>query len=238
MKTNNAIVSGAPKWVPNPNGVLGLLVLCSMLLTGVAWAETRVERTIGVGWDNGLTLRYWVAGQWELAIGAGPDDHLIKEESRAWRLDTPPGLNGQLEIPTDQREEHGWVRFQIGRLMASRDNLDLVLFSGLTHEWSSEQTKSEIFDPVVADYDMRDVDRYTKIWSLELGLRPSWRPVDFLTIEMAFGLRFNWESWEQTQLESQAGTDGHDRTITDGHGRSFDDFGWDGVTSLQFIFWL
>ena len=79
-----------------------------------AGAQEPVQRRWGFGWDDGLTLRYWLGGKWELALSAGPDDYLVKDEVRSWNLTDPPQLQGQLEIPRDQRDEHGWVRFQAG----------------------------------------------------------------------------------------------------------------------------
>jgi hypothetical protein len=62
--------------------------------------------------------------------------------------------------------------------------------------------------------------------------------VDFLTIETAFGLNFSWDNWHQRSVATYAGFPEADVIELDGHGRSFADFGWEGFSSLQFMFWF
>jgi len=197
-----------------------------------------VDRHWGIGWDSGLTVRYWLGGKWELALYAGPDDYLVKDEVQSWNLEDPPSLQGQLEVPRDQRDEHGWVRFQAGRLITRQKTLALVGYAGVVYEWIDHQDRRLELDSLAGDYDTLEITRFTHHWVLALGLRPSWQPADFLTIEMGFGLNFTWESWDQTMTQTWAGIEGESVMVTTGHGRSFQDFGWEGLSSLQFIFWF
>lgn len=219
-----------------------VIILGWVLLTigfgSAARAQEPVDRHWGIGWDDGLTVRYWLAEKWELALAAGPDDYLVKDEVRSWNLEDPPPLQGQLEVPRDTRDEHGWVRFQVGRLITRQRTLALVGYTGVVYEWIDHQDRRLELDSLAGDYDTFEITRFTHHWVLALGLRPSWQPTDFLTIEMSFGLNFAWESWDQTTTRTWAGIEGQSREITSGHGRSFQDFGWEGLSSLQFIFWF
>lgn len=220
---------------------IGLVWLClaiGMGGSGSALAQAPVDRGWGFGWDDGLTLRRWLGGVWEIGLAAGPDDYLIKDEVRTYDPTWPQDLNGRLEVPRDLRDEHGWVRLQLGRLVAHRDDLTLVGFVGGTYEWIDHQERRLALDELMGDYDTFELDRFTSHWVLDFGLRPAWRATEFLTIETAFTLRFSWENWDQVVGESWAGFDDEVVTSTSGHGRSFSDAGWEGTSSLQFLFWF
>ncbi|MCB1185027.1 hypothetical protein KDM41_16505 [bacterium] len=214
------------------------LVLATLLGAGVAAAaDAAAPRTWGFGWDEGLTVRRVLVDVWELSVAAGPDDNLLKIEERAWDPYTPSVWDGVLEVPLDTREEHGWVRAQVGRRVAARGPLALTAFTGLTYNWIDGQERALVLDDLVGDYDSYERDRFTERWILAAGLRPAWRATDFLTIEFAFGLRFVWESWDETVVEQDAGTADPIRHERSSHGRAFEDFGWEGLASLQFFFW-
>lgn len=216
-----------------------LWVLCALLLaTGSAVAGDRPDdrQVWGLGWSDGLTLRYCPGG-WQLGLAAGPDDYLVKEEHWDRIATDPEPVQGLLELPVDEREEHGWVRFRAGHRLRSRGRLSLTAFAGLSYEWIDHQERSLELDPLVGDYDTFELDRYTDFWILEGGLRPSWRVTDWLTCEFSFGLRYVWEEWDQHTTATWAGMEESDRTSADGTGNRFQDFGWEGVSSLGFLFW-
>lgn len=217
-----------------------ILALVGLLVSipGLGLGQEPVERTWGFGWDDGLTLRYWLDGKWEFALSAGPDDYLVKDEERTWQAGDPQDLQGMVEVPRDVRDEHGWVRLQAGRLVAKRDNIALVGFTGLTYEWIDHQDRHLQLDSMQGDYDTYELTRFTHHWVWALGLRPSWQATSFMTIETSFGLQFTWDSWDQSIHETWAGVEGESLIITSGHGRSFQDFGWEGMASLQFMFWF
>ncbi len=227
-----------------PSVVVAVMFVASGLLAGkpVAAADISApnyaDRTWGFGWDNGLTLRRWLGQHWELALAAGPDDFLAKAEKQAWLQSDPLLQHGALQVPTDVRQEQGWVRTQAGYLISRRQSLSLVAYAGLEYNWTDYQERSLVLDPLVGEYDTWELDRFTERWVLSLGLRPSWRPYDFLTIEWALGLAYSWDDWDQTTIRTYAGVSGADRTITDGDSSWFQDFGWEGATSLQFFFWF
>jgi hypothetical protein len=220
------------------------LVLLGGLLSGLAAGITAAgtaladDRSWGVGWDDGVTVRRIVADVWEFSLAAGPDDYLSKSEVRDWSLATPELLRGLLEVPTDYRQEQGWVRLQAGRRVAHRESLALTGFVGLTYNWLDAQERALVLDDLVGDYDTWERDRFTERWILAVGLRPAWRPAGFLTVEFAFGLRFLWESWDETSERTFAGVEGADRSSASGHGRAFQDFGWEGASSLQVFLWF
>jgi hypothetical protein len=224
------------------SGILGwgVLVICVFWMAGplpVAAAD-HPQQAWGFGWDDGLTVRRWLGTGWELALSAGPDDYLTKTESQAWLLSVPAQQHGALQVPEDHRQEHGWVRAQVGRLVTRRGDLALVGYTGLVYNWIDYQERSLVLDTLIGDYDTWESDRFTERWILTLGVRPSWRPTAFLTVEFALGLNFVWESWDQTTTRTYAGVAGGDQTRDQGHSRSFSDFGWEGASSLQFFFWF
>lgn len=225
-------------------GCFGAGVCCVLMIGGVLLAAPPVGATElppqvwGLGWDDGLTVRRWLGTDWELAVSAGPDDYLTKTEHQAWLLSEPALQQGALQVPQDNRQERGWVRAQVGRLVTRREDLALVGYTGLVYTWIDYQERSLELDSLVGAYDTWELDRFTERWVLTLGVRPSWRPAAFLTVELALGLDFVWESWDQTTTRTLAGVAGGDQTRDQGHGRSFADFGWEGASSLQFLVWF
>lgn len=210
-----------------------------MLAAGLAAAgepEPQPSRW-GFGWSDGLTLRHRIAG-FELGLAAGPDDYLVKEERWERIATDPANVQGQLELPLDEREEHGWVRLRAGRELRSRGALALTAFAGLSYEWIDHQERTLELEALVGDYDTFELDRFTDFWILEAGLRPSWKVTDWLTCEFSFGLRYVWEDWDQETKATWAGVEDADFTESDGTGNRFGDFGWEGVSSLGFLFWL
>ena len=66
-----------------------------------------------------------------------------------------------LEVPLDHREEHGWVRFQAGRLIAGKRDLSLVGYAGVVYEWVDHQERSLQLDQMIGEYDTFELDRFT-----------------------------------------------------------------------------
>ncbi len=213
---------------------IGLLLVLALPVQ----AAEQEAKAWGVGWEDGITVRRWLADRWELSVAAGPNDYLVKTESQTWNLRDPAQQHGALEVPEDHRREEGWVRAQIGHLVTRRGDFSLVGYSGLVYTWRDYQERSLELNHLVGDYDTWELDRFNELWILTLGLRPSWRPVDFMTIELAVGLNFVWESWDLTTERVYASTPGSDTSADSGYSRGFEDFGWDGVSSLQFFFWF
>jgi len=213
-------------------------VLLVVVFAPAARAGGHSARGWGLGWEDGLTVRRWLGTRWELGLAAGPDDYLVKAETRTWYLAEPAVQQGVLQVPVDNREEHGWVRGQVGYLITQPGDLSLVGYSGLVYGWTDYQERALILDPLVGEYDSWEADRFAEQWVLTVGVRPAWRPADFMTVEFAMGLNFIWESWDQTSERTRAGVEGSDRTVDSGHSRSFADFGWVGAGSLQFFFWF
>ncbi len=222
-----------------PVGWLLLIVLMLMMgAAGSGRAQEKVDRTWGVGWDHGLTVRTWLGGCWELSVAAGPEDYLNKVETRSWFLNIPENQQGLLEVPEDTREEHGWVRLQVGRLIKKKDQFAVTGYGGLTYEWIVHQERNLLLHELNNNYDTFELDRHTQRWILTLGFRPSWQPVSFLTVEAAFGLNYIMESWDQTSIRTWSGTEGRDYQETDGAGQEFQDFGLEGLASIQIFIWL
>lgn len=218
-----------------------ILLVIAALLVLVAGAQAQQsaerERNWGLGWDDGLTVRRWL-GSWELSLAAGPDDYLVKEEFWEWDSLDPEQVQGRLELPLDEREEHGWVRLRGGYGVIEQGPLQVTAFTGVTYEWIDHQERALELDSLVGDYDTFELDRFTDYWILEAGLRPSWRLHQRLTCEFSFGLRYVWADWDQTVERNWAGLETTDRSQTEGSGNSFQDFGWEGVASLGFLLWL
>ena len=147
-------------------------------------------------------------------------------------------MQGRLELPLDEREEHGWIRLRAGRLLGRQDRFAVTAFLGVVYEWVDHQERALALDELVGEYDTFELDRFTDFWTLEAGLRPSWRLAARLSCEFSFGLRYVWEDWDQKVTMTWAGVEDPDRNLTEGSGHRFQDFGWEGVASLGFILWL
>lgn len=223
-----------------PSGRCALLAGLIMMLTALPVRAERTDderaRNWGFGWDSGLTVRRWL-GDWELSLAAGPNDYLDKSEQRSWDTAASGEQQGALEVPRDDRREEGWVRLQAGFRAARYQTLAAVVYAGMVYNWRDAQQSSTYlsFDGL---YDRRDVDRFAGRWVAELGFRPAWRPVPFLSIETAFGLRFSWENWSATEIRTFASGDRTITTESNGDLSSFQSFGWTGMGSLQLIVWF
>ncbi len=217
---------------------LALALVVILQSSGLAQAQEPVDRTWGFGWDHGLTARVWMGGVWEVSVAAGPDDYLSKVESRSWMLTDPSPQQGLLEVPEDVREEHGWVRFQVGRLIKHHNDFTVTGYGGVVYEWIVHQDRTLMLHDLNSDYDTFELDRHTRRWVMTLGFRPAWQATSFLTIEAAFGLNFIVENWDQTTHQTYSGSDGFDYEELDGHAEIFEDFGIEGLASIQVFFWL
>ncbi len=201
-------------------------------------AQEPVERTWGFGYDHGLTVRAWLGGLWEVSLAAGPSDYLSKVESRSWLISSPSVQQGLLEVPEDVREEHGWVRMQVGRLIRQEGQFTVVGYGGVVYEWLNSQERSLVLHDLNNDYDTFELDRHTRRWIMSLGFRPAWQPVSFMTVEAAFGLNFIVENWDQTIHRTWSGAEGDDYQEFDGHVQIFEDFGLEAMASIQVFIWL
>ncbi len=196
------------------------------------------EHAWALGWDHGMTLRYRPAAGWIVSLAAGPDDYLHKAELRATRLADSDELHGLLQMPRDEREEHGWARLQLDRELRREGPFAIRGFGGLTYEWYNHQERLILLNDLIHDYDTSELDRHTDRWILTLGMRPVWQVKDWLTIETAFGLRFIHDQWDQTRHRTYAGVSGRDVEITDGKDQYFQDFGCEGAASVQVFLWF
>ena len=185
-----------------------------------------------------ISLRHRFGGGWLFSVAAGPDDYLHKSELRASLLADTGELHGLLQVPEDVREEHGWVRLQLGRELRREGPFGITAFGGLTYEWFNHQERQLLLNDLVHDYDTFELDRHTDRWILTVGLRPAWHATDWFSIETAFGLRFIHDDWDQSLVRTYAGMIGRDTEATDGKDQFFQDFGLEGSASVQFFFWF
>jgi hypothetical protein len=233
---------GMPCFTLRKNLLSGILVLVLVWSVSAAFAvETGpVDRKWGLGWDNGLTARLWLAGVWELAVAAGPDDFLLDKETHTYDTGQPPSWDEQEERSvSDDRSESGFVRFQAGRLLSRRGPLALVLFSGLQYQWLDGQNNTNLVGIDDPDNSYKSVLDYdSSAWTLSLGIRPSFVILDFLTIETAFGLEYRWFKNEWVDRREYPETGQVRVAVETDEGNTFRDSGWDGMASLQFIIWF
>jgi hypothetical protein len=223
----------------------GQVVVCMTLVAAAvsqaAAVETGpVDRKWGLGWDNGLTARLWLGGVWELGVAAGPQDYLLDSEGYDYGTGYPPEWDeSESGTLSEDRTESGFVRVQAGRLVTRRGPLALVCFTGVQYQWSdgrSEYQREFPLDPDENYIYSSDYDAST--WTWGLGLRPSFVVLDFLTIETAFGLEYRWFKSEHVSRKEfpETGQLSLETHLDDGN--RFDDTGWTGMGSLQFIVWF
>ena len=220
-------------------GILVLVLLWSV--SSASAVETGpVDRKWGLGWDSGLTVRLWLGGVWELALAAGPDDYLRNLEYQNYDSGYPPYWEERDEhTSSGDRTESGFVRFQAGRLISRRGPLGVVCYSGLQYYWSDSQYSSTMIDVDDPDHSYISIRSYGRsTWTVSLGLRPSWQILDFLTIETAFGLEYRWLKYDEIDRREYPETGRFYLRTGSDDGRSFDDSGWRGMSSLQFIIWF
>lgn len=224
-----------------------LVLICwvvLMILTSagpaIAVETGPVDRQWGLGWDHGLTGRYWFGGVWELALSGGPNDYLSDDEGHSLDSGYPPYWEERESYTTqNEKQESGFVRIQAGRLISRRGPLAAVGYLGLKYEWShSSYIDNNVDVDTPEDSNVRGSENDSSSWTLTLGLRPSFEVMGFLTIETAFGLWYRWSDYERVEWREFQQTGRVTRDEYSDYGERFSYSGWSGMGSLQFIVWF
>ena len=133
-----------------------MILVAVCLLLPDAPAEAReyetgpVTRKWGLGWDDGPTGRLWLKGVWELSLAGGPDDYRRDREDFYYTTGYPPAYEEQERAGSSgDRDEQGFVRAQVGRLLTRRGPLAAVAYLGVGYTWLNAQ-----------DYDDDDPNTY------------------------------------------------------------------------------
>lgn len=205
--------------------------------------EAPRARKWGLGWDQGLTLRRWVA-DWELGVTAGPDDWLDERTTRVWDTAESDSLQGRDDGGTDYRRESGFVRLGVGRVVAREAPLDFLAQVGLRYLWSNERRDRTYYNYNVTAVNIVREDTFRDTWTLDAGFRVAWRPTPFLGIETAFYLYYSWSEYERLErdlhrdLEPPLESDRVELLQIRDSERRFHHDGWNGLGDLVFVVWF
>jgi hypothetical protein len=222
--------------------------LSMMLVTFVAVPAVVVagefdasENPWGFGYDGGLTLRRKLGAKWEIGISGGPNDYLSSRSETVFRESDPPSSITSDRNDRDNRRESGFVAPHVGRTVWQRGPFDLVCYLRGTFDWSNTSSYSEGRDNETNDLSIGTTDVKDRDWILLLGFRPGYRPVSWFSVEVSFGLRYTWTKRTYREEDiSYKGTGNSTRYLWEyeEHGQTFNLFGYNGISSLQFIVWF
>ncbi len=217
-----------------------LLVCILVLLTGAVSAQEPdlQSRPWGFGWDGNPTLRRQL-GRWQLAVTAGPNDHLRDDNRISFGPDLPDSLQGITISDDHNKSESGFVRLDVLREIARQDNLVFSGLVGSSYQWNDgESHRSSYYLPDL-DYRERKETWFWDRWSLRLGGRLAWYPVPMVSLEADFGVSYGWYNedhkyWDKDPDETEWNLD-----FSHKHSQDFDSFGFYDLTSgLNLVVWF
>lgn len=213
--------------------------IAALLLPAAVLAADAVPRTWALGWVDGITLRHQISRSWDLNLAAGPNDRW--QDSSTTVHDSESDVDGGISYrPSDDKREQGWVRLGAGRALTAEGPFRLAGTLSLRYLWSREQDLSQtVFEPGV-DESLRLIRTNRDDWSLDLGLRASVALGERFWLETRFGLVYAWRSTDtRTTHRRLEGSDYSETVDVDNSKlKTFNDYGWYGTSTLDFVFWF
>jgi len=216
-----------------------LALAVAALPTAAALAADAEPRTWALGWADGLTLRHQLTHAWDLNLAAGPNDSW-EERTRIARDDDDPQEAWIGSTPTDDKREQGWVRLTAGRRLSGDGPVLLSGILGLRYLWSREQDYHEtVYDPGV-DQNLTLIKTNRDDWNLDLGLRLGAALNERFWLETRFGLVYAWRSTDERETRRRLQDGDYSEDIEETHTdlKTFRDYGWYGLGSLDLVFWF
>lgn len=218
-----------------------ILATCLMVvMAGVVYAEDSFsrERNWGFGWDNGLTLRRNI-GLWQVGVSGGPDDYLEDSTTHISGNVFPDSLQGFMTEENSRKEESGFVRLDVARLVTQYQNFQVHGVMEGRYSWLDYQRSQLRYRQSSENwYENRD-DRFTKRYSLSLGIRLTWFPLDFFSFEYDMGLVYSWMDYEDKDFDRDFADEEWDQYTRDSSSQGFDDYGSNDILhSLKAFIWF
>jgi hypothetical protein len=217
------------------------LVSCLLLASAVC-AEEAPPLKWAIGWDDGVELRRQLTPDWDLFLGAGPDDRRSETDEWAYQEESGESAVSGYAGPSDNRTESGWVSVGVGRCLFAEDALRVAAFCRGYYTWEHASYDSRSY----STYDggtgrsLDESDREDYV--LSLGLRPTYRLGRRLTVEARISLRYSWYWARNINQDWRADATGapidYRRTVRETAGGSFNDTGFTNLSSLKFFFWF
>ena len=224
---------------------------CIMALAGRAAASEPVPagdtaepalRHWAFGWDpglsrTGLTVRYNINRDWDVAVAAGPDDYRrdVVSSATSWN-DGEESVSDQAE---SQREESGWVRLSAGRRFWREGRLSVSGVGSAMYGWSVSESRYRELDTYTNAYDDYVNRRYkydNETWVVGLSIRPSLQVTERLTVEFEGGLTLSRGTLDHTYerwWDIAPGYNSEEETVETRYFRTFGGF---DLNYLKFIF--
>lgn len=176
-----------------------IFALVLLATTASARAEESAEKThaahrrFGVGWDDGIALRYRFDGAWGFGFRVNPN--LSDSESDRLGNEYVPGFSTGVRI--DESESHSEVygaailvyrESRIGRWLAIGPCFELRYAESRSETRSLNESTSEGAPPDAGYGSDYDSIRNSRIWTWRLGLRPTFTFADRFALESQFGV--------------------------------------------------
>lgn len=219
---------------------------CALVVMGaVACAAEPTEPALrhwAFGWDpglsqTGLTVRYNVNRDWDVAVAAGPNDYRRDEETT--RQDWSDGTENNSDQADATREESGWVRLAAGRRFWREGRVSVTGVGSAVYSWVARERRSRDYDTYTSSYpDYVNARTHDDVdtWTVALAIRPAVQITPRLAVEFEGGLALARstlnEDYEKWWDASPGYTHEQSTSIT----RSFRTYGGFELSSLKFIF--
>lgn len=216
-----------------------LALAVAALPTAAALAADAEPRTWALGWVDGLTLRHQLTRAWDLNLAAGPNDRWEEQTLDARDDDAPPG-EWISSRPRDDKREQGWVRLTAGRRLSGDGPVLLSGTLGLRYLWSREQDYYETVSEPGADQSLNLTKTNRDDWNLDLGLRLGAALSERFWLETRFGLIYAWRSTDERRTWRRIQDGDYSEEIEETHTdlKTFGDYGWYGLGSVDLVFWF
>lgn len=222
-----------------------LLLLCLALFVllppVVAAEEEAAEYNWSIGWVSGIELQRRLGDDWNVFLGAGPNDS--RSEETTWEywdeIGAPPSSNSP--EPADRRTESGWVALGAGRSILEDGPFQLQAFARGRYFWSHGSNESIWYrtsGAFMKSHENGDLETY----SLALGLRPVFRLHERVTVESRLDLTYAW-GWSRNVRQEwdhdESGTvTRYNRRTMERTQTSFADYGTSSLLYLGFKVWF
>ncbi len=210
-----------------------------MLAAATAEAGSREHRW-SLGYEGYPTLRHTIGERWQISLGGGPDDYRVRQDERHWDSEWPDDIQGSQDIPSDNKDEEGFVRIGLYREMLRDGAFSMGGEIGLTYNWRNFQHSSLYYSDYSDSWSRSHEVGHRMNTTIDLLIRPSYDLTDRITLTMGFGVEFrSWTETADIERSTVSGSEtdwSHDRRTVNGD--VFDVVEFWGIDHIQLQFWF
>jgi len=186
-----------------------------------------------IGYETGITLRYFLGENWEVYLGGGPNDSKGEDTYSSSRFSDDDLLEPYSSDKDEFKTEEGFVYLGAGRTILRDNRFWMATTFAVKYHWKNFQNTdySERHDN--ESYNRRQTTGHRMKTHAYLGLRPSYDITSRITLMVGFGVFFS----HMTETKDRRSQDEEGLTETR-HMTDTEDrvglYGYYGIDSISF----